>query len=253
MPEAKKFWLPRSFQSNALAAKVTAFEGLSNISERKLITSKSGVKDIGSSLNYFVDAFVSNGDFRRILDRYIKEDSNLDPEKFSLLSHEKKGRGEGEYSKPFWFDGFASIVLFYGPPKDNIGVTAGVDHIKSVGRNMDRTNISDTDLIINQLQGPTQSDNTKLAVTFSNFRWERMLTEILIEWARQTGLEKLYFLPSAFSTWDKIMFNQGGIGKLRYDVTAKRLGFKRDKENKPYLLSIDGSLKELFDTIFQRS
>ncbi|OGF27600.1 hypothetical protein A2303_02945 [Candidatus Falkowbacteria bacterium RIFOXYB2_FULL_47_14] len=66
-------------------------------------------------------------------------------------------------------------------------------------------------------------------------RWERMLIRLLIKVAPGLGYEKIYVQPGKNNRW---VGNDLKTFKLRYDVSAKREGFKYDPENGDYVLKL---------------
>ena len=78
-------------------------------------------------------------------------------------------------------------------------------------------------IIINQIQGVRYK---KHLLKF--LRWEKMLVQITVDWARKNGFEKVFIQPSKKNHWytdrrEKNLY-------LKYNVTAKRCGFKYNKE-----------------------
>ncbi len=248
-----KFFLPNTFKPFALSNSVAAFEGLASLGKAELLRPPFTNKMISTSLKHFVRDFTKSGDFELLIRRYLKTDSPLDSKQFTLLTHEGY---ECEKKPPyniFYFDGFTGLVLFYGDLRKKVGVTASLELKKNKDgfRGMDDSQMQGDDLIINQIQGRTKTYVKEVREeTFSQFRWEKLLVEIFINWARQSGLNRLFLLPSVYNKWDTIRTNRNNTAYLRYDVTAKRLGFRRQNNDEPYLLSSDESTKELFDAIF---
>ncbi|MFH0892771.1 MAG: hypothetical protein V1867_08450 [Candidatus Falkowbacteria bacterium] len=66
-------------------------------------------------------------------------------------------------------------------------------------------------------------------------RWERMLIRLLVGAASELGYEKIYVQPGKDNRWvDKDI----KAYKLRYDVSAKREGFKYDPASGDYVLKL---------------
>ena len=259
MAEAKHFWLPRSFQPYALTAKINAFEGLSQMKISDTSRQEIPYDDYGlhMSLRQFTNDFAKRGDLDHLLDKYLKKDSPLDSRKFKLVAYPGgSGRGGEPPYDQFFFDGFTNLILFYGDPEKGIGVSAGINRVKNLNNIRIPKKVKWHDLIINQLQGPAVGgNNLEVEETFKQFRWERLLTEVFIKWARNIGLKRIFMLPHDLNGWKKIRKNEHGTSYLRYDVTAKRLGFKRDLDDEPYflLLNINMETRDLFKAIFQQS
>ena len=67
-------------------------------------------------------------------------------------------------------------------------------------------------------------------------RWERMLVQIVVDWARKECFDRVEILPAKQSRWtDKAPLERLYV---RYDVTAKRCGFRYDKNSETYMLSL---------------
>ncbi len=74
------------------------------------------------------------------------------------------------------------------------------------------------------------------------FRWEKMLLQILINWAKQNGFERIDVVRAKNSGWwSSFRCDRNKRLYMKYDVTAKRMGFKPgkfelDKRKKVYSL-----------------
>lgn len=62
-------------------------------------------------------------------------------------------------------------------------------------------------------------------------KWERMLLTLTYEWAQQHQIHEVRVTPYEQNEWELVRDN----GKIRYDVTAKRTGFKYDEKQKKYV------------------
>jgi len=61
------------------------------------------------------------------------------------------------------------------------------------------------------------------------FRWEKMLLQILIDWAKQNGFERIDVVRARNSEWwNRYRCDRNKRLYMKYDVTAKRMGFKLD-------------------------
>ena len=65
--------------------------------------------------------------------------------------------------------------------------------------------------------------------------WERLFVDLVAKTAKQIGIKRVQVLPYSRSQWGEVRSNLRY--KLRYDVTAKRLGFKWNEKTETYLLS----------------
>ncbi len=82
------------------------------------------------------------------------------------------------------------------------------------------------EVIIEQIQG-IKGNRDKL----SPFKWERALVSYVAEWAQQKGIGQVSIISVDNNKWAKrhghLNSNQG---KMLYDVTAKRSGFKKGED-----------------------
>ncbi len=127
------------------------------------------------------------------------------------------GAGIGMPYNEIFFDAVCSFVL----TRSNKALCSiGFDFI-------DR----DNDILVSQIQG-VRGRQEKL----SPFRWEKMLLQILIDWAKQKGFKRIDVIRSTASKW----YNKGNAQNLylKYDVTARRMGFVYDKKREVYSLSL---------------
>jgi hypothetical protein len=251
MAELEKFWVPASVNNLELPNKIAAFEGISKMGVVEPIIKPYKARVMYQSFRRYVQNLSDSGEFKSLLNVAIPSDSKLSPNKFNLRTHYGYGRGEGTHDDLFYYDGFMNLVLGYGKPKDRIAVTAGIENVGRLMRvdDLSVASIPTDDLIINQLQGPSYMPGNLIKETFRNLRWERLLSGVFVDWARRANLEKLYFLPAKYNKWDLVRRDKNQTAHLRYDVTAKRLGFRRDAENKPYSLDVAEDWKDLY-TVF---
>lgn len=68
-------------------------------------------------------------------------------------------------------------------------------------------------------------------------RWERMLVNIVIDWAKANGFKAVEIQRGKDNRWYAHSENKDGF-KIRYDVTAERCGFGYDKKRKVHVLSL---------------
>lgn len=68
------------------------------------------------------------------------------------------------------------------------------------------------------------------------FRWEKMLLQILIDWAKQNGFKRIDVVRAKDTGWYNKHENTERNKRLymKYDVTARRMGFKFDEEKRVY-------------------
>jgi len=111
------------------------------------------------------------------------------------------------------------------------------------------------DVLVSQIQSQRELTPRKRA-KLKKIKWERSLLQAVFEWANETGLPRVLVVPAANNYWltdrccrsirddlKKRMF-------LRYDVTARRCGFKQEKENLPYFK--ETLKKKIYDTFWRK-
>lgn len=85
--------------------------------------------------------------------------------------------------------------------------------------------------VIMQLQGPSwytyanSNNKEKASEILSQIQWERLLVNVIMEWAYEVNAPDLYMLPGSMNRWVGPA-NQERF-KLRYDKTAERMGFRK--------------------------
>ena len=88
--------------------------------------------------------------------------------------------------------------------------------------------VGPSSILVKQIQGVSgQSDILK------NFKWERMLVKMVMDWARNAGFQTVKIINSKSNGW----YNQQRAESLfmKYDVTARRSGFKFDEKDQTYV------------------
>lgn len=145
--------------------------------------------------------------------QFTKQSANpkeFKPQRYSIsLSY-----GTGLKERKLWHDSRYSFVLRYKRflrGRKTIATISFEDH-----------EYSNDALLVKQIQGV---ENQKRYL--QPIKWERMLLNLVINWGRQNGYKSIKVLPSKMSTWNSI--RNTDHGKMLYDVTAKRCGFKMDE------------------------
>lgn len=82
------------------------------------------------------------------------------------------------------------------------------------------------DVYIRQLQGPSYLNGTAP----NQIRWPLVLTQLIVEWSRQMGIPRVLMQPYEQNYWPDIRNNNEGRGEQRYNKTAERCGFSRNKD-----------------------
>ncbi|MEK7596167.1 MAG: hypothetical protein AAB564_01270 [Patescibacteria group bacterium] len=81
---------------------------------------------------------------------------------------------------------------------------------------------SNQSILIRQIQG-VKNEQEQLRM----FRWEKMLIQILIDFARENKMESVKIIAASESRWfDRCNGRKAESFHLRYNVTPERMGFK---------------------------
>ena len=158
----------------------------------------------------------------RVLSRHIKQGSHLpgtELDRYALAADLKlNGSNYGLRFKHKYFDATFNFCLTFD---DELIATLGFE-------------IEGTAMLIWQIQG-VRGQGERLAP----IRWSRALLEHAVEWARDVGATEAYVASIDHNEWAARRGHlDRGRGKLLYDVTAKRSGFKRGEDGY-YRLAID--------------
>ena len=86
-------------------------------------------------------------------------------------------------------------------------------------------------ILIKQIQGV----KGRLTI-LKYFRWEKMLLNIAMDWAKNAGFKAVKIIRGESSGWYSPYLAQSLF--MKYDVTARRSGFKFDEENKTYFRNL---------------
>lgn len=178
-------------------------------------------------LNYFL---------QKILPLFIKKDykEKIKPEKYSMKCYFQRGPVEELFASGVYNDAGVIFVLFtkcawwknYQEPIAWISF----DEIKD-----------ENAIIIRQIQGARGKQGI-----LQFFRWEKLLVNIILDWAKEKEYKKIRIIKANQSTWYKreniiISYAQETHQKnmlLRYDKTAQRMGFKLNESIDQYELAL---------------
>lgn len=199
-----------------------------------------------SVLEYCCKA-TGNDVVNRVLPLFAKEDTALD-EKFVLkgILGKKQDHIDKKGDGFFCADGQYSFVLGYQRGREKkplwIAVASFVtDEISSSYRTSLFKQGIETDYecnlpLIVQIQGPAvwSYDNGEkykdAKRVLAKLRWEKALLKLLIDWAEQNSIPALYLLPAKMNRYRDLTKDINHRLYLRYDVTAKRMGFVQQGE-----------------------
>lgn len=162
-----------------------------------------------------------------------KSDFYLDAPRNFLLK-----RGEGNYSGQEVLAALSFLIV--GVDKVESKRYPGLN-IKSLWKN---------DVLVTQIQSQKEIDSASL-LELKKAKWERNLLRSAVGWAQDVGLARVLVVPAENNYWlNNNYCQQGGDNLekrffLRYDVTARRCGFKQEEKNLPYVLELPN--KTLFN------
>ncbi len=157
---------------------------------------------------------------------FTKEDfrSTVAPGDYRIYIH--GGQGNSPFNG-IYCDAEYNFVLTRGPVPKKKSITQASVHgaMACISFNLEMG----PGIFIKQLQG-VEGAGTLLKA----FRWEKMLLKVVTDWAKAHDYTKVRLQRAEDNSWKNIV----GIEKLkiRYDVTAKRSGFKYDEESRTYVL-----------------
>src|SRR3989344_500009 len=217
-----------------------------------------------SVLRYCHEA--TTNDLCRMLSPFAKDGVVLD-EKFVLkdVLGKKQEHIDANGDGLFCTDGQYSFALGYLRGKDEkplwIAVASfATDEVASRYRTSLFKRGVETDYecnlpLIVQIQGPAvwSYDNREkykdAKKILAKLRWEKAMLKLLLDWAEQNSIPALYLLPSKMNQHRNISKNIDDSLHIRYDVTAKRMGFIQQGEGffKKEIDTNPGSLWEMLD------
>ncbi len=187
----------RDYTRNSLTAFVNEMKG-APINDLAKSSLKNGrTLDINFSCTFSTSAlFVKDGRFP-----------------LSLWAH------KGGYDTPVCMVSFSDLTYLSKARKQPFGRQPLPVIVQLQGRQLEET-LGDASPAMQ-----TQYDITK--EVFENLRWERLLVELVMMWARKEGFPALYSLPAKFNGyWCDNDELRSQLFKLRYDVTLERMGFE---------------------------
>lgn len=177
----------------------------------------------GKGLRDALELFKKGGHYKIGLSSHLKRFLKKDFEeeiKFSeydiCLFYKENGSGWDERLKIF-FDAVYNFVL-----------RKNKESICSIGFNMGKIN----SILVKQIQGVREKQGE-----LRPFRWEKMMLQIVIDWARENNIKRIDVIRSEDSKWYR-GHNEERCKRMymKYDVTARRMRFKFDKSRKVYSL-----------------
>lgn len=159
-------------------------------------------------------------DLTGYLQEFLKLDKSIKPKNYQL----RYNYGVNEYNEfDIYFDtifGFTLIETKKYRPKMILGLAA-------IGFEV---NTKERIVTIRQIQGhPGRKKELQ------NLRWEKMLIVVVVDWAKQNRFKRVQIQRAKNN---KYYLGREKEFHLRYDVTAKRSGFKLDNDKNEYVLNL---------------
>lgn len=191
-----------------------------------------------SSIRMFAQK-MNSGPVNDFLKAYGKEGAPEVEESFIInafgpdswyLGHQRLGRKIKTY---FYGDGEMAFVLGYKNKKLKEPLwlaTTSFNCGSLVSYNPNLEIQAGLQPIIIQLQGISYDDQKlreQAVSVFSRYRWERALIQLVIAWAREENIQGVYLLPASLNKYKG--HRPQNEFYLRYDVTAQRCGFNRQR------------------------
>lgn len=175
---------------------------------------------------------------------FIKRKETLPPGDFSLLPVTGSGTNYSESDGYMWADGKLGFLLAYQKPDDQYEYKlASVTFSSSTNLlyywpQIDNTRIVPNSIMIQQLQAyyyfKTKSGSAKQVASqdvLKRLKWERYLVNTTTNWARENSLKAVYIQPAELNDYkDAFDDTEQSRFKMRYDITAERMGFKKDAQ-----------------------
>lgn len=78
-----------------------------------------------------------------------------------------------------------------------------------------------------------------MSIFLAGIRWEKLLVNLVVDWARSHGAKKVEIIRSQDNSWHRPGDPERTARiHLHYDITAKRCGFRMDEETGRYTLHL---------------
>jgi len=91
--------------------------------------------------------------------------------------------------------------------------------------------VTQSTILIKQIQGVRG-----MAPFLQSFRWEKMLLETVTDWAKKASFKSVRVIQGKDSYWHNERLDKDFF--MKYDVTARRSGFKFDEKDKTYVRTL---------------
>lgn len=187
-------------------------------------------QEVKKTLQDSLELFKKSEEGRRYnidLSSYLRE--------FSKKNHEKSIESDA-YSIHLYYKEYGSgplkkLSVVYVDAVYNFVLFKGKDPICNIGFNLREDSNS---MLVKQIQGVSRKQKE-----LSPLRWEKMLLQIVMDWAKQNGFKKVSVIRSVDSDWHRKSAEERCKRMyMKYDVTARRMGFKFDESEQVYSLPL---------------
>lgn len=167
------------------------------------------------ALRRFRESSGAEIDISHLIPRFLKKGKSGNDYQYKSVIVYGKEDGRGSSETAFYFDAPYQIILY--TQKDGISIPIAC---ASFDRSARRT------VLIKQIQGPSypKPEHKEILVgSLSEIKWERLLVQIVGEWAKRNKLKSVEIISCKKSRWYREFRHEQMF--VRYDVTARRMGF----------------------------
>ncbi len=211
---------------------------------------------VGASLKDFSASF-NQEELNALVAPYIRDKSLLQDGNFHLTSDYAIGKGNTSFyhhidTNIFNSDGVHSLVIGY-KKRSQRAIRWFANTSFSVGeeaRNYNGLDFNKDLPLILQIQGSSPTEYSldwgryqEALALLRKLRWEPVLLKLLKGWATSEDIPMIYLLPGDKNKWIGTNWKRKQLFHLRYDVAAKRSGFKM-QENGYWGVQTGGNLIE---------
>lgn len=195
-----------------------------------------------SSMKYFEYYINSGGRLDEVVNMYVKPDKQIPPSSRFILkaldgSNATWQLADDGLTRGFYLDTIFGFALGEKEARSRI-----VTWLAVVGFDV---TVKDAIFLplIRQIQSgyyrEKQSPSWEKSINLMDtFRWEFVLVSSVADWARGIGASEIAIMPASRNRWVHSRSLPLNRARIRYDVTARRLGGKQAAPNDPFILSI---------------
>ena len=172
---------------------------------------------------------VYNIDMHPYLRNFLKPDNKIKFSDYEVYLVYSNNGGYGNFEGIYHDAKYSFILVKSGLEKVFIKQKA----LACIGFDLGLDRGLENSIIIKQIQGVSGEQND-----LSYFHWTKMLLKICVDWAKDNGFKNAYVIRAKNSSWYIAEGERSKNMFMRYDVTARRSGFKFDKKKKMYFLPL---------------